>query len=88
MPGSVQISQARQGRLLGDLPLVRVLVEDHPLVAFFVTINTIVTYGQTRFRAPAEPALALLAATGAVALVRSRRGPRSEESAAQTVTAS
>ena len=35
-----------------------------------VTINTIVTYGQTRFRAAAEPSLALLAAVGAVALVR------------------
>ena len=33
-----------------------------------VTINTVVTYGQTRFRAGAEPALALLAAFGAVAL--------------------
>jgi 4-amino-4-deoxy-L-arabinose transferase-like glycosyltransferase len=34
-----------------------------------VTVNTIVTYGQTRFRAGAEPSLALLAAVGIVALV-------------------
>jgi asparagine N-glycosylation enzyme membrane subunit Stt3 len=34
-----------------------------------VTINTVITYGQTRFRAGAEPSLALLAAVGAVALV-------------------
>ncbi len=33
-----------------------------------VTINTVVTYGQTRFRAGAEPALALLAAVGIVAV--------------------
>jgi asparagine N-glycosylation enzyme membrane subunit Stt3 len=36
--------------------------------SIIVTINTVVTYGQTRFRAGAEPALALLAAFGAVAL--------------------
>jgi len=35
-----------------------------------VTVNTVVTYGQTRFRAGAEPSLALLAAVGVVALVR------------------
>ncbi len=35
-----------------------------------VTLNTIATYGQTRFRAGAEPALALLAAVGVVAIVR------------------
>ncbi|MDQ1511259.1 MAG: hypothetical protein QOG50_3103, partial [Actinomycetota bacterium] len=34
-----------------------------------VTIGAVVTYGQTRFRAPAEPSLALLAAVGIVALV-------------------
>jgi hypothetical protein len=34
-----------------------------------VTINTVITYGQTRFRAGAEPSLALLAAVGAVALI-------------------
>ncbi len=33
-----------------------------------VTVNTIATYGITRFRAGAEPALALLAAVGIVAL--------------------
>jgi 4-amino-4-deoxy-L-arabinose transferase-like glycosyltransferase len=36
--------------------------------AIIVTLNTVVTYGQTRFRAGAEPSLALLAAAGAVAL--------------------
>jgi 4-amino-4-deoxy-L-arabinose transferase-like glycosyltransferase len=43
-----------------------------------VTLNTMVTYGQTRFRAGAEPALALLAAVGAVAIVgRLRARPSS-----------
>jgi 4-amino-4-deoxy-L-arabinose transferase-like glycosyltransferase len=42
--------------------------------AIIVTINTVATYGQTRFRAGAEPALALLAAFGAVALYRRLRG--------------
>jgi len=37
--------------------------------AIIVTLNTVVTYGQTRFRAGAEPSLALLAAVGAVAVV-------------------
>jgi 4-amino-4-deoxy-L-arabinose transferase-like glycosyltransferase len=41
--------------------------------AVVVTLNTMVTYGQTRFRAGAEPTLALLAAVGAVALVRRLR---------------
>jgi asparagine N-glycosylation enzyme membrane subunit Stt3 len=42
-----------------------------------VTIGAVVTYGQTRFRAPAEPSLALLAAVGIVGViehVRARRG--------------
>jgi 4-amino-4-deoxy-L-arabinose transferase-like glycosyltransferase len=34
-----------------------------------VTLNTVITYGQTRFRAGAEPSLALLAAVGGVALI-------------------
>ena len=34
-----------------------------------VTINTVATYGQTRFRAGAEPSLALLAAVGIAAFV-------------------
>jgi 4-amino-4-deoxy-L-arabinose transferase-like glycosyltransferase len=34
-----------------------------------VTIGAVITYGQTRFRAPAEPSLALLAAVGIVALI-------------------
>jgi hypothetical protein len=47
-----------------------------------VTLNTIVTYGQTRFRAGAEPSLALLAAVGIVELVRRvRTGPRVQEHA-------
>jgi hypothetical protein len=37
--------------------------------AIIVTLNTIVAYGLTRFRAGAEPSLALLAAVGAVELV-------------------
>jgi 4-amino-4-deoxy-L-arabinose transferase-like glycosyltransferase len=40
-----------------------------------VTFGAVITYGQTRFRAPAEPSLALLAALGLVALrdrIRSR----------------
>jgi len=41
--------------------------------AVIVTLNTMVTYGIPRFRAGAEPALALLAAVGAVALVRQYR---------------
>jgi 4-amino-4-deoxy-L-arabinose transferase-like glycosyltransferase len=41
--------------------------------SIIVTINTVVTYGLTRFRAGAEPALALLAAFGAVALYRRLR---------------
>jgi asparagine N-glycosylation enzyme membrane subunit Stt3 len=41
-----------------------------------VTLNTMITYGQTRFRAGAEPSLALLAAVGAVAIVRWLRGRR------------
>ncbi|HUI48739.1 MAG TPA: glycosyltransferase family 39 protein [Acidimicrobiia bacterium] len=40
-----------------------------------VTLNTMATYGQTRFRAGAEPSLALLAAVGAVAIVRRLRRP-------------
>jgi hypothetical protein len=41
-----------------------------------VTLNTVVTYGQTRFRAGAEPSLALLAAVGVVAFVEWLRGRR------------
>ena len=44
--------------------------------AVIVTLNTMITYGQTRFRAGAEPSLALLAAVGAVAIVRWLRGRR------------
>jgi len=38
--------------------------------AIVVTLNTMATYGLTRFRAGAEPALAVLAAVAAVAAVR------------------
>jgi 4-amino-4-deoxy-L-arabinose transferase-like glycosyltransferase len=34
-----------------------------------VTVGAVITYGQTRFRAPAEPSLAILAAVGIVALL-------------------
>ena len=39
-----------------------------------VTIASAVTYGQTRFRVPAEPSLVVLAAVGLAALVSSRQG--------------
>jgi hypothetical protein len=38
--------------------------------AIIVTLNTVVTYGLTRFRAGAEPSLALLAAVGIVEVAR------------------
>jgi 4-amino-4-deoxy-L-arabinose transferase-like glycosyltransferase len=41
-----------------------------------VTIGAVVTYGQTRFRAPAEPSLALLAAVGIVAVIGQLRARR------------
>ena len=44
--------------------------------SIIVTINTVVTYGLPRFRAGAEPALALLAAVGVVALAGRLRHPR------------
>jgi hypothetical protein len=52
--------------------------------AIVVTIGATVTYGQTRFRAGAEPSLALLAAFALSAFVQSRRhgAPASEEIAA------
>ena len=43
-----------------------------------VTLNTVITYGQTRFRAGAEPSLALLAAVGVVAFVRWLRARRTQ----------
>jgi hypothetical protein len=46
-----------------------------------VTIGAIITYGQTRFRAAAEPSLALLAAVGIVALLESVRNRRLAASA-------
>jgi hypothetical protein len=51
--------------------------------AIVVTLSSAATYGQTRFRAAAEPSLALLAAVGVVALVeriqRDRRGRRGQQ---------
>ena len=44
--------------------------------AIIVTLNTVATYGLTRFRAGAEPSLALLAAVGIVELVRRTRDRR------------
>jgi hypothetical protein len=44
-----------------------------------VTIGVALTYGQTRFRAAAEPSLALLAAFAAVALFRSFTGRQEPE---------
>jgi hypothetical protein len=47
--------------------------------AIIVTLNTMATYGQTRFRAGTEPSLALLAAVGIVATgrwLRSRRNAK------------
>jgi 4-amino-4-deoxy-L-arabinose transferase-like glycosyltransferase len=64
------------GAVLWRRRLRRILwVLGAPMVV--VTIGAVVTYGQTRFRAPAEPALAILAAIGIVAAVervRIRRG--------------
>ncbi len=51
------------------------------------TIGVAVTYGQTRFRAAAEPSIVLLAAVAVVAViarVRSRRGPGAAPSRAVT----
>jgi hypothetical protein len=44
----------------------RVLLWVLAVPPIIVTLNTVVTYGQTRFRAGAEPSLALLAAVGVV----------------------
>ena len=61
--------------------------------SIIVTINTIVTYGQTRFRAGAEPSLALFAAVGGVAFVqwgrtRGRALDQTVTESSQTATAS
>jgi hypothetical protein len=55
-----------------------------PLIV--VTIGAVITYGQTRFRAPAEPALAVLAAVGIVAGVERLRASRRVARTPQTVT--
>ncbi len=41
--------------------------------AIVVTVFAALTYGNTRFRSPAEPVLAILAAVGAVSIIRARR---------------
>ena len=46
--------------------------------AIAVTISAVVTYGQTRFRAAAEPSLAILAAVAIVAVVDALRRSRSD----------
>ena len=46
-----------------------------------VTVGAVITYGQTRFRAPAESSLALLAAVGIVALAERVRARRAQEPA-------
>ena len=51
--------------------------------AIIVTLNTMLTYGITRFRAGAEPSLAILAAVGAVALVARLRAGSSVPAEAQ-----
>ena len=51
-----------------------------------VTLNTVVSYGQTRFRAGAEPSLALLAAVGIVAIGRWWSGRSRPRVAAPVVT--
>ncbi|HEV7526503.1 MAG TPA: glycosyltransferase family 39 protein [Acidimicrobiia bacterium] len=53
--------------------------------AIIVTINTVITYGLPRFRAGAEPALAVLAAVGAVALADRVRRRRSDPETAAVV---
>jgi 4-amino-4-deoxy-L-arabinose transferase-like glycosyltransferase len=47
--------------------------------AIAVTIGVAVTYGQTRFRAAAEPSLAILAAVAAVAVVEAIRRSRTDD---------
>ena len=49
--------------------------------AIAVTIGVALTYGQTRFRAAAEPSLALFAAVGIVTLLRALTGPGERERA-------
>ena len=41
--------------------------------AIVVTLFAALTYGSTRFRSPAEPVLAILAAVGVVSIIRARR---------------
>jgi 4-amino-4-deoxy-L-arabinose transferase-like glycosyltransferase len=53
-----------------------------------VTVASALTYGQTRFRVPAEPSLVTLAAVGVTALITRRWSPRPQPaSAEQTVPA-
>jgi asparagine N-glycosylation enzyme membrane subunit Stt3 len=49
--------------------------------AIAVTIGVALTYGQTRFRAAAEPSLALFAAVGIVTLLRALTGTGERERA-------
>jgi hypothetical protein len=55
--------------------------------AIVVTIGSALTYGQTRFRAAAEPSLAILAAVAVIATVRMFREPGSQALASQPAPA-
>lgn len=46
-----------------------------------VTLGTVLAFGQTRFRAPAEPVLVVLAAVALAAVGRRRRAPETAETA-------
>jgi hypothetical protein len=53
-----------------------------PLVAFpvIVLISVITTFAQLRYRAPAEPAIVLLAAVSVLAIIRRFRAPKGDGS--------
>jgi hypothetical protein len=64
------------GAIAGTVVLRRRGVPSFPLVAGVITvaITVVVFYGSTRFRAPAEPSLVILAAVAVDAFVRRVRG--------------
>lgn len=74
--GMVMYYPLLMGAVIGSVVLWRRRAWLWPLVvpAIVVTIGTVFAYGQTRFRAPAEPGLVVLAAV-AITAVR-RRAPR------------
>jgi 4-amino-4-deoxy-L-arabinose transferase-like glycosyltransferase len=65
------------GAIAGAIVLRRRGLPSFPLVAgvINVAVTVVLFYGSTRFRAPAEPSLVLLAAVGADALVSRLRSP-------------